>query len=850
MKKISVASLLFVVSTPLAWSLDISGTIKDQNGEPVIGAAIVISNTTTGTITDLDGTFTLKNVKDDAEINVSMIGYESKTFTASQIGTNKNITLAEDNELLEAAVTTIKVGDICEPSSDDPYALQSGTYVKTDVGGYVCKPTGCIYPTYSVQKSGNKWKCVLTAKDRTGQLCKTSELVDKNAISGNVLTWNDTDGTVTCTITKCKNGYEPDMTGMSCISNKCPCGKEWDNITQKCAKWSDTNCTSDAKNAKSAVRECPDGDSGKPRCTIKECIDDNYRLDSEKNVCIYNNGEPCTHSDPNAATAKQQPVNGKLTCVIINCKTGWDVADDGQSCTPRAGLSDADYKKQMSELNANAEKMKANETSLANKTLGAMGMGSTGIGSMMALSAYSEQTADENAENDMRAYLSTFHCTYGSGNQSRGGESNIDLPGGNDMINLYTEYAALANDLKVRKTQLGLKPGIESEIVIDKSESNLYDNAGIGSSGTYASIARALANPTGEDAKRWNEQKSKTSSNLETGATTAAIGAAGSLVANLAMNSNVTNEANNILNTYEQLKTVPLASDTTNNDAQQSSSDFNQVDSYLPANVVTPDNDTTLNELPKSLTEKQRRGVEAFFVACKSVSDSATTTSETSVNDTGDDFMFHKCKFASNVSVNDELVKKIESHMRSDAKLVPSVIVKSTDSNTIFITTSTAGIDFFETSTNNLTTSDSHSYAQPNNTLIKNLTVSQLQEDPKSIIKEIYHKDINDQQARFISDFIKEYSSDRKLGIWDIADTYGPQTTKCTANIYIYDESLTTQQDTLNENNFNTLKDTCDTLEKRICTDKSQCQFNYFFSASKGTEGFKNKYNGCALIIK
>ena len=55
-------------------SRKVSGTVKDQNGEPVIGANVYVKGTTVGTITDVDGNFTL-DVPDNAVILVSYIGY-------------------------------------------------------------------------------------------------------------------------------------------------------------------------------------------------------------------------------------------------------------------------------------------------------------------------------------------------------------------------------------------------------------------------------------------------------------------------------------------------------------------------------------------------------------------------------------------------------------------------------------------------------------------------------------------------------------------------------------------------------------------------------------------------------
>ena len=166
--------------------------------------------------------------------------------------------------------------------------------------------------------------------------------------------------------------------------------------------------------------------------------------------------------------------------------------------------------------------------------LGAAGIGATGIGGMQLASALSEQSADNNAEQAMTAYLATFTCEYGD-NRVSGGKTSVDLPGGNELIDLYSEYVALANDLKVRKNALGVKPGIESEAILDSAKTGLYDDEGLEPrTGAYASLARALQNPDGEDAKKWAEQTEKASKNIKTGAITAGAGAVGGLVGHIA----------------------------------------------------------------------------------------------------------------------------------------------------------------------------------------------------------------------------------------------------------------------------------------------------------------------------
>ena len=81
----------------------VTGKVLDETGEPVIGASIKVTGTTTGTITDFDGNFTLNNVPQGAKIEISYIGYLTQTVEAKG---NEPLTikLAEDNQMLDEVV--------------------------------------------------------------------------------------------------------------------------------------------------------------------------------------------------------------------------------------------------------------------------------------------------------------------------------------------------------------------------------------------------------------------------------------------------------------------------------------------------------------------------------------------------------------------------------------------------------------------------------------------------------------------------------------------------------------------------------------------------------------------------
>lgn len=80
----------------------ITGIIKDVNGEPIIGANVVEKGTTNGTVTDIEGRFSL-NVAPGATLVVSYIGYTTSEIVVGN-KTDLAISLKEDSEMLEEVV--------------------------------------------------------------------------------------------------------------------------------------------------------------------------------------------------------------------------------------------------------------------------------------------------------------------------------------------------------------------------------------------------------------------------------------------------------------------------------------------------------------------------------------------------------------------------------------------------------------------------------------------------------------------------------------------------------------------------------------------------------------------------
>ena len=90
---------LFSFSVAVAQVL-VRGTVVDQTGESVPGASIQIKGGTQGTITDLDGKFSL-TVPNGSQLVVSFIGYIRQFITPKQ-GETLKIVLKEDNKVLDA----------------------------------------------------------------------------------------------------------------------------------------------------------------------------------------------------------------------------------------------------------------------------------------------------------------------------------------------------------------------------------------------------------------------------------------------------------------------------------------------------------------------------------------------------------------------------------------------------------------------------------------------------------------------------------------------------------------------------------------------------------------------------
>ncbi len=95
--------MLFCCVMARAQQFSAKGIVVDSSGEPVIGASVVLkTNKSIGTITDIDGKFSLSVPNDKAVLVISFVGMQSKEVKASK--TLMKVELVDDNQVLDEVV--------------------------------------------------------------------------------------------------------------------------------------------------------------------------------------------------------------------------------------------------------------------------------------------------------------------------------------------------------------------------------------------------------------------------------------------------------------------------------------------------------------------------------------------------------------------------------------------------------------------------------------------------------------------------------------------------------------------------------------------------------------------------
>ena len=98
--------LLFLamsVGVVSAQTSKVTGKVVGEDGEPVIGASIIVKGTTVGTVTDFDGNFELEVPANGKQLVISYIGMKSQEVAATS---NVNVKLLADTQNLDEVVVT------------------------------------------------------------------------------------------------------------------------------------------------------------------------------------------------------------------------------------------------------------------------------------------------------------------------------------------------------------------------------------------------------------------------------------------------------------------------------------------------------------------------------------------------------------------------------------------------------------------------------------------------------------------------------------------------------------------------------------------------------------------------
>lgn len=102
-KNLLFVAVLFISATVLGQT-KLTGTVVDENNEPLPGASVVVKGTTNGTSTDFDGKFMLDSKEASGTLIVSFIGYETVEVKFTSAGDVGTIQLKEGGNLLEEVV--------------------------------------------------------------------------------------------------------------------------------------------------------------------------------------------------------------------------------------------------------------------------------------------------------------------------------------------------------------------------------------------------------------------------------------------------------------------------------------------------------------------------------------------------------------------------------------------------------------------------------------------------------------------------------------------------------------------------------------------------------------------------
>ena len=162
MLKAMFLCILMVVSTGLFAQNIVTGSVKDDTGQLLPGVSVVVKGTTTGTVTDVEGKFTL-SVPGNATLVFSFVGMQTKevavgtqkkfdvSMASSTIGVDEVVVTAlgisREKKSLAYSVSEVKSGDLAKGANSNVIKSLDGRVSGVNFTNSSTDPNGSVFVT-------------------------------------------------------------------------------------------------------------------------------------------------------------------------------------------------------------------------------------------------------------------------------------------------------------------------------------------------------------------------------------------------------------------------------------------------------------------------------------------------------------------------------------------------------------------------------------------------------------------------------------------------------------------------------------------------------------------------------
>ena len=158
-----------------AQDISVSGNVKDERGDALIGVTIQVKGTTTGNITDVDGNYILSSVPTNAELVFSYMGYQTQTIAVKGQSVI-NVVMKEDMQALDEVVV-----------------VGFGTQKKVNLTGAVASVGSEVLENKPVANVGQALQGVVPNLNVSATNGQPNASASFNVRGGTSIGWNDDD---------------------------------------------------------------------------------------------------------------------------------------------------------------------------------------------------------------------------------------------------------------------------------------------------------------------------------------------------------------------------------------------------------------------------------------------------------------------------------------------------------------------------------------------------------------------------------------------------------------------------------------------------------------------------------